>query len=164
MHNSPWREDDLYRGTLYYSDRKPIYWGSLRSITHEPFGEAHSIHLTCFTYPSVLDDLEHTMFDFTYQTKTNAGILINLVYNALATSEDLSYQTIRSNDGPELFGWYLDCVPYRLHDHKPSSHYVIDTNKVSAKSMVILAEILYNDVERPTRLAPMGEILQHLQS
>ena len=73
----------------------------------------------------------------------NHGYKLHLVYGAMASPSEQSYNTI--NDSPELneFSWELTTTPVNVTGAKPTATVVIDSTKVTAGKLKNLEEILY---------------------
>ncbi len=88
------------------------------------------------------------------------GYKIHLIYGALASPTDKSYQTI--NDSPEAitFSWELSTTPVEVgDDYKPTANIVIDSTKTDATKLAALEEILYGTSSAEPRLPLPDEII-----
>ncbi len=89
------------------------------------------------------------------------GYKIHLIYGALASPTDRSYQTI--NDSPEAitFSWELSTTPVEVSDdYKPTATIVIDSTKTDATKLAALEEILYRSAASEPRLPLPSEIIE----
>ncbi|MCD8090083.1 MAG: hypothetical protein LUD81_05580 [Clostridiales bacterium] len=89
------------------------------------------------------------------------GYKIHLIYGALASPTDKSYQTI--NDTPEAitFSWELSTTPVEVSDdYKPTATIVIDSTKTAAAKLAALEEILYGSAAAEPRLPLPSEIIE----
>lgn len=87
-------------------------------------------------------------FALSYQTKignaddNELGYKLHIVYGALASPSEKSYETV--NDSPEAmtFSWDFTTTPVEVTGFKPTSHVIIDSTKVpEAKMTAILAKL-----------------------
>lgn len=106
-------------------------------------------------------------FAFCYQTKVGndldpeAGYKIHIVYGALASPSERSYETV--NDSPEAmtFSWDITTTPVEVTGFKPTAHIELDSTKVPAAKLAKVEAKLYGSEEPsgdPTLLMP-DEIL-----
>lgn len=102
-------------------------------------------------------------FAFSYQTKIgndlnpDAGYKIHIIYGALASPSERSYETI--NDSPDAisFSWDITTTPVEVTGLKPTAHLEIDSTKVKDKTKLAAVEAkLYGDdsTGTPTLLMP----------
>lgn len=102
-------------------------------------------------------------FAFSYQTKVgndlnpDAGYKIHIIYGALASPSERSYETI--NDSPDAisFSWDITTTPVEVTGFKPTAHLEIDSTKVKDKTKLAAVEAkLYGDdtTGTPTLLMP----------
>lgn len=78
------------------------------------------------------------------------GYKLHLIYGALATPSEKSYQTI--NDSPEAitFSWEVSTTPVAVTGMKPTATLTVDSTKVDATALATLEDILYGtDVSAP---------------
>lgn len=102
-------------------------------------------------------------FAFSYQTKIgndlnpDAGYKIHIIYGAIASPSERSYETI--NDSPDAisFSWDITTTPVEVTGFKPTAHLEIDSTKVKDKQKLVAIEAkLYGDdsTGTPTLLMP----------
>jgi hypothetical protein len=88
-------------------------------------------------------------FAFSYRTKiatdtdADAGYKLHIVYGALASPTEKSYESV--NDSPEAmtFSWDITTTPVNVTGYKPTAHIVIDSRKCNAGKLATLLETLY---------------------
>ena len=75
------------------------------------------------------------------------GYKIHLIYGAMASPSEKSYQTI--NDSPEAitFSWELTTTPVNVTGFKPTASLVIDSTKVDSAKLKAFEDILYGTKE-----------------
>lgn len=73
----------------------------------------------------------------------NHGYKLHLVYGAMASPSEQTYNTI--NDSPELneMSWELTTTPVNVEGAKPTATLTIDSTKVDATKLKALEDILY---------------------
>ena len=86
------------------------------------------------------------------------GYKIHLIYGAMASPSEKSYQTI--NDSPEAitFSWELTTTPVNVKGFKPTASLVIDSTKVDATKLKAFEDILYGTEETNPRLPLPDEV------
>ncbi len=107
-------------------------------------------------------------FAFSYQTKVGndlnpeAGYKIHIIYGALASPSERSYETV--NDSPEAmtFSWDITTTPVEVTGFKPTAHIELDSTKIPADKLAKVEAKLYGSETPnsgdPTLLMP-DEIL-----
>lgn len=110
-------------------------------------------------------------FAFSYQTKIGndlnpeAGYKIHIIYGALASPSERSYETV--NDSPDAisFSWDITTTPVEVTGLKPTAHLEIDSTKVADKTKLAKVEAaLYGDAENEPKLLLPDEILAMLKA
>lgn len=71
------------------------------------------------------------------------GYKLHIIYGAMASPSEKSYNTI--NDSPEAvtFSWELTTTPVNVAGAKPTASITIDSTKVDEKKLSALEEVLY---------------------
>lgn len=71
------------------------------------------------------------------------GYKLHIIYGAMASPSEKSYNTI--NDSPEAvtFSWELTTTPVNVAGAKPTASITIDSTKVDASKLAALEEVLY---------------------
>nr|DAI86239.1 MAG TPA: tail tube protein [Caudoviricetes sp.] len=71
------------------------------------------------------------------------GYKLHIIYGAMASPSEKSYNTI--NDSPEAvtFSWELTTTPVNVAGAKPTASITIDSTKVDEKKLAALEEVLY---------------------
>lgn len=71
------------------------------------------------------------------------GYKLHIIYGAMASPSEKSYNTI--NDSPEAvtFSWELTTTPVNVAGAKPTASITIDSTKVEEKKLAALEEVLY---------------------
>lgn len=100
---------------------------------------------------------ERKTFGLAYKTKIGNdteglehGYKLHLLYGALASPSEKSYETI--NDSPEAitFSWDVTTTPVSVTGFKPTSLLTIDSRTVDAAKLVALEDILFGtDILEP---------------
>lgn len=87
------------------------------------------------------------------------GYKIHLVYGALASPSERSYQTV--NDSPEAMtlSWEFSTTPVNVKGYKPTAHIEIDSTKVAAEKLTKLEEALYGSETGSAKLLLPDEVV-----
>lgn len=88
------------------------------------------------------------------------GYKLHLIYNAMASPSERSYQTV--NDSPEAitFSWELTTTPLAVDGYKPTASMIIDSTKADATKLAALEDILYGTENEDARLPLPGEVIK----
>lgn len=88
------------------------------------------------------------------------GYKLHLIYNAMASPSERSYQTV--NDSPEAitFSWELTTTPLAVDGYKPTASMIIDSTKADATKLAALEDILYGTENEDARLPLPGEVIE----
>ena len=111
----------------------------------------------------IVGQQDRKTFAFCYQTKVGndlnpeAGHKIHIIYGALASPSERSYETV--NDSPEAmtFSWDITTTPVAVTGFKPTAHVELDSTKIAADKLAKIEAKLYGTDEPsgdPTLLMP----------
>ena len=111
----------------------------------------------------VVGQQDRKTFAFCYQTKIGtdlnpeAGYKIHIIYGALASPSERSYETV--NDSPEAmtFSWDITTTPVAVTGFKPTAHVELDSTKIDGTKLAKIEAKLYGTDEPsgdPTLLMP----------
>jgi hypothetical protein len=140
-----------------------------------------SANLKAFTYPdefdSVMGILRYTpglrvhdqsskTFSLSYRTKIgddidgiDAGYLIHLIYNVLASSDSQESSTIGENPSPTEFSWVLTARPVREGiNWRPTAHVSIDSRDLSDEILQDFEDLIYGTVSTNPSLPNLSDI------
>lgn len=120
----------------------------------------------------VIGQQDRKTFAFCYQTKVGndlnpeAGYKIHIIYGALASPSERSYETV--NDSPEAmtFSWDITTTPVAVTGFKPTAHVELDSTKIDKTKLAKIEAKLYGTNEPsgdPTLLMP-DEIISMLKA
>ena len=120
----------------------------------------------------VVGQQDRKTFAFCYQTKIGndlnpeAGYKIHIIYGALASPSERSYETV--NDSPEAmtFSWDITTTPVAVTGFKPTAHVELDSTKIEKTKLEKIEAKLYGTDEpsgEPTLLMP-DEIISMLKA
>lgn len=120
----------------------------------------------------VIGQQDRKTFAFCYQTKVGndlnpeAGYKIHIIYGALASPSERSYETV--NDSPEAmtFSWDITTTPVAVTGFKPTAHVELDSTKIDKTKLAKIEAKLYGTDEpsgEPTLLMP-DEIIGMLKA
>ena len=111
----------------------------------------------------IVGQQDRKTFAFCYQTKIGndlnpeAGYKIHIIYGALASPSERSYETV--NDSPEAmtFSWDITTTPVAVTGFKPTAHVELDSTKIDKTKLEKIEAKLYGTDEpdgEPTLLMP----------
>ena len=120
----------------------------------------------------IIGQQDRKTFAFCYQTKIGndlnpeAGYKIHIIYGALASPSERSYETV--NDSPEAmtFSWDITTTPVAVTGFKPTAHIELDSTKIDKTKLAKIEAKLYGTDEpsgEPTLLMP-DEIIGMLKA
>lgn len=120
----------------------------------------------------VIGQQDRKTFAFCYQTKVGndlnpeAGYKIHIIYGALASPSERSYETV--NDSPEAmtFSWDITTTPVAVTGFKPTAHVELDSTKIGKAKLEKIEAKLYGTEQpdgEPTLLMP-DEIINLLKA
>ena len=120
----------------------------------------------------IVGQQDRKTFAFCYQTKVGtdlnpeAGYKIHIIYGALASPSERSYETV--NDSPEAmtFSWDITTTPVAVTGFKPTAHVELDSTKIDKTKLAKIEAKLYGTDEpsgEPTLLMP-DEIIGMLKA
>lgn len=120
----------------------------------------------------VIGQQDRKTFAFCYQTKVGndlnpeAGYKIHIIYGALASPSERSYETV--NDSPEAmtFSWDITTTPVAVTGFKPTAHVELDSTKIEKTKLEKIEAKLYGTEQpdgEPTLLMP-DEIISILKA
>ena len=87
------------------------------------------------------------------------GYKLHLIYGAMASPSEKSYNTV--NDSPEAvtFSWELTTTPVAVEGFKPTASVTIDSTKCDADKLAALEAILYGSEDAEARLPLPNEVM-----
>jgi hypothetical protein len=109
----------------------------------------------------VLTRQQRAQFSLSYRTLIgqDKGYKLHLVYNATASVNGRSRQTIGSEVPPETLSWQIDAVPVASSSYRPSGHFIFDSTETDPEALSIIEKILYGTLTSEPRLPGIEEIL-----
>jgi len=143
---------------------------------------AYSGKIEAVTYPDVLDEITGTLshsagirvhyaraepFHLTYRTRignpidgTDHGYKIHLVYNLLASFDDIAAKTIGETTEATPFSWSVSGMQKFVVDGRPADHISIDSRLVDPEWLANLENDLYGtDLTAPFIPLPSSVLL-----
>jgi len=162
------------------AEPSPIYADNIKYLnlmSAEEFGAT----VEAYTYPDQFAECDGSkaltpgvlagqqirkIFGMAYRTKIGNdvdgeeyGYKLHLIYGALASPSEKSYQTV--NDSPEAisFSWEVSTTAVEVSGMKPTATLTIDSTKVSAAKLAELEAILYGVDEVEGRMPLPDEVL-----
>jgi hypothetical protein len=83
---------------------------------------------------------------------------LHLVYGALAAPSQNVHATISENIDPYNFSWKITTKPEILQDHRPTSHFIIDSRETPVALLAFIENILYGEDLVAARLPTVLEL------
>lgn len=89
---------------------------------------------------------------------------LHLIYGAVITNTSTEHSSL--SDSPEVvdFSWDYETLPQENEDYQPFSELIIDSRKISPKSMAQLEAILYGSETETPRLPTLDELIELFQA
>lgn len=75
----------------------------------------------------------------------NHGYKIHIVYGAMASPSEKSYETINETPDAITFSWEITTTPVEIEGFKPSATITIDSTKVTPANLEAIESALYGD-------------------
>lgn len=109
----------------------------------------------------VLTRQPRLQFNLSYRTLlgNNLGYKIHLIYNALASPNNVGYTSINPSSNVKPFSWKIDAVPPARSTYRPSAHFVLDSTKTHPDALKIVEIILYGTTKEDARFPNVEELL-----
>lgn len=83
------------------------------------------------------------------------GYKLHIIYGALASPSEKSYQSINESPEANTFSWEVTTTPVEVTGFKPTSQVVINSKKVDPAALKLIEDTLYGtDDQEPTLLLP----------
>jgi hypothetical protein len=161
------------------SELKSSYLNGLKYLEYLAPGD-FSGSLKAITYPDELDSLTGIVdaapglsyydqparsFHLSYRTKLGdaavgdeLGYKIHILYNILATPDDVTFNTTSDSSDVTEFGWSLSALPVIITGHRPTAHISIDSTKASSGHFSAAEDRLYGTVSADPDLPTIAEL------
>ena len=167
------------------AEPNPIYADNIKYLTLMS-AEEFEATIEAYTYPDEFGECDGSAeittgvsagqqprkaFGLSYRTKIgndvdgeDYGYKLHLIYGALASPSEKSYNTI--NDSPEAitFSWDISTTPVEVTGMKPTAILTIDSNKVNSTKLATLESILYGEDAVEGRLPLPDEVLTIMET
>lgn len=146
------------------ADPNPQYADNIKYlnlVSREEFGAT----IEAFTYPNAFAECDGSkevttgvmfgqqprkIFGLSYRTKVgndsqgeDYGYKIHLIYGALATPSEKSYNTVNETPEAMTFSWEITTTPVDVEDFKPTAMLVIETTATNDDQIAALEAALY---------------------
>lgn len=131
-----------------------------------PFELEQCLGNKAIEYPGIIATNQSTsFFNISYQTKIGndidglyKGYKIHLIFNAISTSSDNNYQSIKSNVFTNPVSITINAIPPVINGVLLSSYMVIDSTKHSSLQMSNISDILYGTTTTLPRFITHNEL------
>jgi hypothetical protein len=163
------------------ADTTPLYFDGIKYFD-DVIRKDFSGILKAFTYPDAFAELEGTIslenglftggqprqqFDLSYRTlkandvNSEAGHRIHILYNLVATPQELERTTVSDSPTINEFGWKLSSSPELINGFAPTSHAIIDTTLLREELLSELEEFLYGSDTAHPNLPPLNDLVTY---
>ena len=114
---------------------------------------AHSV------YPKIVSDFNFRTLIGNDVAAEKHGYKIHVVYGALASPSEKSYETINETPDAITFSWEVTTTPVEIEGFKPSATVTIDSTKILPDKLAEIESALYGDGTTPGKLLMPDELL-----
>jgi hypothetical protein len=105
-----------------------------------------------------------TRFGLSYRTGSDVGYKIHIVYNATATPSGKNAATLSESVSPTPLELAITAVPPESTTFKPSAHFIADSTRTSASSLLALENKLYGTASAAPGLPTLTELINFFQT
>jgi len=160
---------------------KPYYIDGVKFLDHHVPG-SYAAKISAFTYPDEMDALVGTqefspgvfvhdqrspnLFNLSYRTRVGNDLegldhayKIHILYNLLATLDDVTHTTVGSSVDPMAFSWSVYGTPSQMLGIRPTSHISLDSRRISPALLETLEERLYGTAGSDPSLPGLVDLL-----
>lgn len=160
-------------------DPEAYYMDGYKFFNYPP-PEEYSASINAFTYPDEFmvcdgslidlngigyDHQDRAPFDLSYRTLIGNDVegdrysyLIHLVYNAIASPSDRSFETLTDDPEAMTFSWDVTTTPEHPPGMRPTAHLFIDPKKVRPEALAGFEDIIYGSSTLAPRLPKPEEV------
>lgn len=160
------------------AERTSYYLDGVKYLENLAPGD-FSAKLKALTYPDEFDEVTGIAqaasglsyyeqppqsFNLSYQTRIgndqsqNVGYKIHLLYNLLASPDEIAFASSSDEIAPVEFGWTLSGTPPRISGFRPTVHVAIDSTKTDSGVVEVIENILYGTETTSPRFLSIGEL------
>jgi len=170
-------DSGLSRGVFYSQNEFGVPWNGLVSVEEqstevdrkqryvdgEKYGYSRSpgsfsAKIEAYTYPDEFE--EGSIFGLSYRVEQGDWYQIHLIYNAIATSSEIIYATLKDSVDALLFRWSVSTTPVQLLGATASAHIFVDSNTIYDWALTDLEDILYGTPSQDARFPSLEEVVQ----
>lgn len=168
--------ENLSNDPIYYDGRKIFDLtnpGDLSAkITAVTYPEEFSFFtgVSNFNNGLFIANQSNQTFGLSYKTFSgfgeNGGPLnykIHILYNLTANADEINYETINDSVNPINFSWTVFSTPQNGLNHRPSSYFILDSQKTHPQALEIIENILYGTQTTDARLPSISELLSYVK-
>jgi hypothetical protein len=160
---------------------KSYYIDGVKYLDHHVPG-SFSGKIKAFTYPNevevlmgnlefapgvVVHDQPAGIFNLSYRTRIgndldgiDHGYKIHILYNLMATANDVGFASVGAEVTPQVFEWNLTGTPATMFGIRPTAHISIDSRRIDPVLLQTIEDFLYGteeiDPELPDPITLMG--------
>lgn len=147
-----------------------VYYDGMKISTGVTLGD-YEATIKAFTYPDEFEELQGfdsliegvyldnqpvESFGLAYRTMIGDdvggldGYKIHVLWNVMVLPKDRTYPTIGTDTSIIEFEWDISAVQEEVDGYCPTSHFIIDSTKVSSDILAVVEKILYGDADTYT--------------
>lgn len=166
------------------ADANPIYADNMKYLNLTSIEEFEGT-IEAYTYPDefgvcdgskeaakglVFNQQERKEFGFCFRSKVGnaddaeAGYKLHIIYGALASPSEKSFETVNDNPDAITFSWDFTTTPIDVANYRPVAHVVIDSTKADTAKLAALETILYGSETAAARLPLPAELITLLSA
>jgi hypothetical protein len=98
-------------------------------------------------------------------SETDQNYIVHVLFNLMAISSDISYQTITDQISPIEFQWTLSSTPGNITNQRPTAHILIDAAKVNnVFKMAAIEELLYGSFNADPSVSDAQTLITAIQT
>lgn len=167
--------------TIEYSSQQ-LYFDGERYMGAQRLGEFSGI-IKAVTYPDQFEKVVRTgdifdglqadnqaskMFNMSYRTLlgndslgVDFGYKIHILYNLIASQDDIQWNTFEESVSPTLFSWNVTTTPIDLstENFSQTAHVIIDSRYSSIEWLTHIEELLYGTISTSSQLPDLIDLI-----
>lgn len=176
-----WNGLTSVKSTPSGGEPKPYYIDGVKFL-NVPSTEEYGGTIEAFTYPDEFEELDGSQalyegvfvnqqlrkpFALSYRTGlgndlngTDAGYKLHIIYNAIASPSEKSYDTLGDTPEPAAFSWSFTTTPIHVAlGIKPMAHISIDSRKINPLMLRLIEQNLYGTSYKDPQLMTPEDII-----
>lgn len=151
----------------------PRYFEGIPYLLEQEIAD-YQASVDAYVYPYMLEDHVLAMVDgrtlvaeapetqpfgFTYRTKKLDGYRIHIVYNIVATIENVTHATLTDQTNLTPFTFTFHTTPVDIPGARPSAHLIVDTTEADESALFEVEKMLYGSDETHPRFPSVSDLM-----